>query len=59
MFWTCSMGWGEKKTEMDWTCPLDRQDKESYTTFWLEIYRKKISWKNEKEMKGLKWCLEK
>ena len=57
-FWTCSTDWGEKKTEIDWTCPLDWRDKESYNIL-LRDLSEKDRWKNEVELKGLKWCLEK
>jgi hypothetical protein len=40
MFWTCSTGWGEKKTEMDQTCPLDWRDKESYNILVRDLSEK-------------------
>jgi len=58
MLWTRSTGWGDKKTEIDWTCPLDWREKESYNILVRDL-SEKTAWKKKEEMKGFKWCLEK
>jgi hypothetical protein len=40
MFWACSTGWGEKKTETDWTYPLDCRDKKLYNILVRDLSEK-------------------